>query len=70
MFACAPRNLKGGIGSLFDPCVKAMGGGAAILSVTYGGQLIVPSDLAGSFGAISAHYRYRVIHCAITYLHA
>ena len=33
------RNLNGGTRSLFDPYVNAM---AAILTVTYGGELIVP----------------------------
>ena len=32
--------------------------------------VIVPSDLAQSFGATCAHYRYRVIHPAITYMRA
>ena len=31
--------------------------------------VIVPSDLARSFGAICAHYRYRSIHRAITNMH-
>ena len=58
-----PRNLKGGIRSLFDPCVNAMGRQPYCSSHMEG--VIVPSDLARSFGAICAH-RYRVIHCAIT----
>ena len=32
--------------------------------------VIVPSDLARSFGAICTYYRYRVIHRAITYMRA
>ena len=32
--------------------------------------VIVPSDLARSLGAIYAHYHYRVIHSAITYMRA
>ena len=34
-----PRNLKGGIGSLFDPCVNGYGA-VAILPITYGGELL------------------------------
>ena len=30
---------------------------------------IVPSDLTQSFGTICAHYRYRVIHRRITFMH-
>ena len=62
------RNLKGGIGSLFDPCVNAMGRGHIARNVWR--WVIVPSDLARSFGAICAHYRYRVIHRAITNMRA
>ena len=36
-FLCVfgPTNLKGGIGSLFDPC-----GAAVILTIMYGGELL------------------------------
>ena len=33
-------------------------------------RVIVPSDLAQTFSAICAHYRYRVIHRTITIVHA
>ena len=60
-----PRNLKGKIGSLFDPCVNAMGWRpywpshmeASYCTFGFGGK---------TFGAICAQYRYRVIHRAIT----
>ena len=42
-FVLFPGNLKGGIGSLFDPCVNA----TAILTVMYGGELC-----SSGFGAI------------------
>ena len=48
-----PKNLKGGIGSLFDFCVNVMG------RRPY-------SDLAQLFGVICANYCYSMIHCAIT----
>ena len=37
--------------------------------VTYGGELLY-LDLARSFSAICMHYRYRVIHCALTIMGA
>ena len=57
-----PRNSKGGIGSLFDPCVNAMRR-----------RPYCPSGMEASyctfgFGMIFTHYRYRVIHRAITYM--
>ena len=61
-----PRNFKGGIGSLFDPCVNAMGRGHIDRHLWR--RVIVPSYLAPSFGVICAHYCYRVIHRAITYI--
>ena len=63
-----PRNLKGGIRSLFDPCVNAVGGGHIAHHVWR--WVIVPLDLAQTFSTICAHYRYRMIHQAITYMHA
>ena len=53
------RNLKGGVGSLFDPCVNVMGW-----------QPYCPSRAEVSYSAICTHYCYRVIHRTITYLHA
>ena len=38
-FGSRTRNLNGGIGSLFDPCVNAVGR-PVILTVTYGGELL------------------------------
>ena len=61
-----PRNLKGRIVSLFDPCVNAMGrrpywpSHMEASNCTFG--------LAPSFGMICAHYRYCVIHRGITYM--
>ena len=59
------RSLKGESGLFFEPCVNTIWGGGHInrhvLEVSY-----VPSDLVRTFGAICAHYRYRVIHRAIT----
>ena len=57
--------LKGGIGSLFDPCVNAMGRQPCCLSRME--VSIVLSDLARSF---CAHYRYRVIRRTITNMRA
>ena len=57
-FAVISKEFKEEIGPLFDPCVNAMG------------WVIVPSDLAPSFGTICAHYCYRVIHHVITYMRA
>ena len=61
------RNLKGEIRYLFDPCVNVMGRRPYWPSWRW---VIVPSDLEQSFGAICAHYHYRVIHRAIIYMHA
>ena len=58
------RKLKGVIESLFDPCVNAMGGGHIDGHVWR--WFNVPPDLAQSFGAICAHYRYHVIHRVVT----
>ena len=59
-----PRNLKGGIGSLFAPCVNAMG------RRPYCSSRMVVSYCTFGFGAvisaICAHYRYPVIHHAVT----
>ena len=57
--------FKGGIESFFDPCVNAMGQWPYWLR-----WVIVPPDLAPSFGVICAHYRYRVILRGITYVRA
>ena len=63
------ENLKGGIGSLFDPCIKAMGQRADIETVDYGGELLyIPPDLARSFGC--AHNHYCLIRRTITYVRA
>ena len=63
------RNFKRGIRSLFDPCANAMGGGGHIDRHVWR-WVIVPSDLAWTFCLICAYYCYRVIHRAITYMHA
>ena len=60
--------LKGESGLFFDSCVNAMGGRHIERHVWR--WVIVPSDLARSFGPICAHFLYRVIHCAITYMRA
>ena len=39
IFVVKSRNLKGGIGSLFDPYVNAIGA-AVILPITYGSELL------------------------------
>ena len=61
------KEIKRGNYVSFWPLFKCYGV-AAILTVMYG--VIVPSDLAQSFGVIYAHYRFGVIHRAITYMHA
>ena len=62
---CPKEFKRGGIRFLFDPCVNAMGRRPFCPS-----HMEVSYCTFGSFGAICTHYRYRVIHCAITYLHA
>ena len=57
-----PRNLKGGIGSLFDPCVNAMG------RRPYWPSRMEVSYFTLGFGVICAHDRYRVIHHVITFM--
>ena len=57
-----PKEFEGGIGSLFDPCVNATGQRPYCLSRME--VIIVPSDLARSFGAICTYYHYRLIHRA------
>ena len=57
---CYPRKLNGGIGSLFDPCVNAIGGEAALLPHHVWRWVIVPLDLV-----ICGHCHYCMIHCAI-----
>ena len=62
-----PKEFEGGIRSLFDPCVNAMGrrpywpSRPSRLQVSY-----CTFGFGATFGAICAHYHYRVIHCAIT----
>ena len=63
-----PRNLKGGIRSLLTPVLTLWQGGHIDSHVWR--WVIVPSDLAWSFGAICVHYRYCVIHRTITNLRA
>ena len=60
-----PRNLKGGIRSFFDPCVNAMGW-RPYCSSRMEVSLLYLRFLARSFDVVCAHYRYRVIHRAIT----
>ena len=62
------RNLKGGTGLLLTPVLTLWG--SSHIDCHVWRRVIVPSDLAQSFGAICAHYRYRVIHHAITYMRA
>ena len=54
----ASRNLKGGIGSLFDPCVNAM------WRRPYWPSRMELGYCTSGFGAICADHRYRVIHRA------
>ena len=58
--------LKEGIGSLLIPVLTLWGGGHIDRHILR--QVIVPSDLAQSFSAICAYYRYRMIHRVITYI--
>ena len=58
--------LKGG--SLFDPCVNAMGRRPYWPSCMR--LIIVPSGLVRSISAICVYHCYRVGHCAITYMRA
>ena len=51
-----------GIGSLFDPCVNAMGQRPYWLS------RMEVSYCTFGFGAICAHYRYHVIQRGIAYM--
>ena len=60
IYQLLPRNLKGGIGSLFDPCVNAMG------RRPYWPSCMEVSYCTFGFGVICTHYCYRVIHRAIT----
>ena len=56
------RNLKGGIRSLFDPCVNAT------TRQPYFPSRMEVSYCTFGFGAICTHYHYRVFHRSITYL--
>ena len=60
--------LKGESGLFLTPVLMLWGGGHIARHVWR--QVIVPLDLALSFGAICAHYRYRVIRRTITNMHA
>ena len=65
--AYPPRNLKGGIWSLFEPCVNALGRQPYCLSCMEG------SYCTFGFGAkimICAHYHYSMIHRGITDMRA
>ena len=62
------KEFKRGIGSLLTPMVTLCGGGHIARHVWR--WFVVPSDLTRSFGAIYTHYRYVVIHRAITFMHA
>ena len=62
---CAPKDLKGELG-LFLTHVLTLWGGGHIDSHIWR-WVIVPPDLARSFGVIWAHYRYSVIHRALAY---
>ena len=63
-----PKNLKGESGLFLTPVWMIRGGGHIDHHVWR--RVIVPSDLARSFGAICAYYCYNVIHRGITYMHA
>ena len=60
--------LKGELGLFLTPVLTLWGSGHFDHHVWR--WAIVPSDLAWTFGAICAHYRYRVIHRAITIMRA
>ena len=59
------QGIKKGESGLFLTTVLTLWGGGHIAHHVWR-RVIVPSDLAQSFGAICAHYRYRMIHRAIT----
>ena len=59
------RNLKGELG-LFLSCVFIRLWGSGQIDCHIWRRVVVPSDLAQSFGTICSHYRYRVIHRTIT----
>ena len=63
-----PKEFKGGNRVSFWPVLTLWSGGHIDRHVWR--WVIVPSDLARSFGAICAHYPYRVIHRAITNVRA
>ena len=56
-------NLRDELGLFFTPVLTLWSGGHIGCHVRR--WVIVPSDLSRSFGAICAHYRYRVNHRAI-----
>ena len=70
----AQEILKGELGLFLTPVLTVRGGGHIDRHVWR--RVIVPPDLRRSFGATSAHYRYRVMHCAfafytcVIYVHA
>ena len=59
-----PRNLKRKSGLFLTPMLTLWGSGYNAHHAWR--RVIVPLDLAQSFGAICAHYRYRMIHRMIT----
>ena len=67
-FHSQPRNLKGEIGSLFEPCVNA------VRRRPYWQLCMEVSYRTFRFSAIfrrnQSNYHYRVIHCAISYMRA
>ena len=65
-----PKNVKGGIGSLFDPVLMLWGGGQ--IAIIYGVELLYLRIWRNhSVRSVTcAHYRYRMIHCAITNMRA
>ena len=60
-----PRNLKGELGLLLTHVLTLWGGGHIDRHILR--WVLVPPDLARSFGVIWAHYRYSVIHRALAY---
>ena len=63
-----PKEFKRWNRVCLTPVLTLWGGGHIIHHVWR--RVIVPLNLAWSFGAICAHYHYRVIHCEITDMRA
>ena len=63
-----PRNLKEDLGLFLTPVLTLWG--SAILTVTYGGELLYLPIWRKFFDAICAPYRCHMIHRVITYMYA